>query len=83
MSVQFEELREKIEIKKAQICIIGLGQVGLPTALSFVNSGFSVTGVDTDEELVNKVNNGIPPFEEENLQEGINDPNLFNTVIYC
>tara|TARA_B100000470_G_scaffold94244_1_gene72800 strand:+ start:64 stop:1413 length:1350 start_codon:yes stop_codon:yes gene_type:complete len=69
LSVQFEELRGKIEIKKAQICIIGLGQVGLPTALSFVNSGFSVTGVDTDEELVNKVNNGIPPFEEENLQE--------------
>ena len=69
MSIQFEELRGKIENKKAEICIIGLGQVGLPTALSFVNSGFSVTGVDTDEELVNKVNNGIPPFEEENLQE--------------
>ena len=69
MSVQFEELRGKIENKKAKICIIGLGQVGLPTALSFANSGFSVTGVDTDEELVNKVNNGIPPFEEENLQE--------------
>ena len=69
MSVQFEELRGKIENKKSKICVIGLGQVGLPTALSFANSGFSVTGVDTDEELVNKVNNGIPPFEEENLQE--------------
>ena len=67
MSPQFEELKEKIENKKVKLCIIGLGQVGLPTALSFANSGFSVTGVDINEELVSKINNGIPPFEEENL----------------
>ena len=71
MSPQFEELKEKIENKKVKLCIIGLGQVGLPTALSFANSGFSVTGVDINEELVSKINNGIPPFEEENLQEFI------------
>ena len=71
MSPQFEKLKEKIENKKAKLCIIGLGQVGLPTALSFASSGFSVTGVDINEELVSKINNGIPPFEEENLQEFI------------
>jgi len=69
LNKQYEELEKKIIEKKSKICVIGLGQVGLPTALSFVNAGFNVTGVDTDEELVNKVNNGIPPFEEENLQE--------------
>ena len=45
----FEELKVKIENKKARIAIVGLGQVGLPTALSFVNSGYNVTGVDTNE----------------------------------
>ena len=62
MSPQFEELKEKIENKKVKLCIIGLGQVGFPTALSFANSGFSVTGVDINEELVSKINNVIPPF---------------------
>ena len=75
MSPQFEELKEKIENKKVRLCIIGLGQVGLPTALSFANSGFSVTGVDINEELVSKINNGFPPFEVEFLQEFIKNKN--------
>ena len=71
MNKQFEELKDKIENKKVKICIIGLGQVGLPTALSFVNSGYNVTGVDTNEELINKISNGVSPFQEKNLQEFI------------
>ena len=71
MNVQFEDLKKKIEDRKAKLCIIGLGQVGLPTALSFANSGYSVMGVDTNVELVNKLNDGVAPFEEENLQEFI------------
>ena len=71
MNKQFEELKDKIENKKVKICIVGLGQVGLPTALSFVNSGYNVTGVDTNEELINKISNGVSPFQEKNLQEFI------------
>ena len=67
----FEELKVKIENIKAKICIVGLGQVGLPTALSFVNSGYNVTGVDVDEELINKISNCVSPFQEKNLQEFI------------
>ena len=73
MNKQFEELKGKIENKKVKICIVGLGQVGLPTALSFVNSGYNVTGVDTNEELINKISNGVSPFQEKNLQEFINN----------
>ena len=71
MNKQFEELKDKIKNKKVKICIVGLGQVGLPTALSFVNSGYNVTGVDTNEELINKISNGVSPFQEKNLQEFI------------
>jgi len=73
LNKQFEELKKKIIDKESEICVVGLGQVGLPTALSFVNSGYNVTGVDTNEDLINKINNGISPFQEENLQEFIKE----------
>ena len=56
LNKQFEELKKKIIDKESEICVVGLGQVGLPTALSFVNSGYNVTGVDTNEDLINKIN---------------------------
>ncbi len=71
LNKQFEELKKKIIDKESEICVVGLGQVGLPTALSFVNSGYNVTGVDTNEELINKISNCVSPFQEENLQEFI------------
>lgn len=37
------------------ICIIGLGYVGLPTAIGFHDAGFNVWGVDISEETVNKI----------------------------
>ena len=38
------------------ICVHGLGYIGLPTALLLANSGFNVVGVDTNENVVNSVN---------------------------
>jgi UDP-N-acetyl-D-glucosamine dehydrogenase len=46
------DLAEKIESKKAKICVVGLGYVGLPLAMEFVRSGFNVAGVDIDEETL-------------------------------
>jgi UDP-N-acetyl-D-mannosaminuronic acid dehydrogenase len=62
-------LLEKISQKNAHISIIGLGQVGLPTALTFSNSGFSVIGVDINEKIVNTLNSKKPSFSEFGLEE--------------
>ncbi|MDB4990635.1 MAG: UDP-glucose dehydrogenase [Myxococcaceae bacterium] len=43
-----ESLARKFEDKTARIGVIGLGYVGLPLALTFVEAGFRVTGFDTD-----------------------------------
>ena len=37
------------------IAVIGLGYVGLPTALAFHKSGFNVIGVDISESVVKKL----------------------------
>ncbi|CAB0151225.1 UDP-N-acetyl-D-mannosamine dehydrogenase [Pseudidiomarina piscicola] len=40
------------------ICIIGLGYIGLPTAALLANKGYQVLGIDVSEDVVNTVNNG-------------------------
>jgi UDP-N-acetyl-D-mannosaminuronic acid dehydrogenase len=59
----------KITNKNANVAIVGLGQVGLPTAISILESGYPVTGLDTDATLVNKINSGINPIAEKDLDE--------------
>ncbi len=57
-------LQNLIETKSVKISIIGLGQVGLPTALSFCDVGFSVIGNDLNKTLLQKLSQGESPFEE-------------------
>ena len=57
-------LQNLIETKTAKIGIVGLGQVGLPTALSFCDVGFLVIGHDLNQTLLEKLSKGESPFEE-------------------
>lgn len=58
------ELSRKIEEKTAVVCVIGLGQVGLPTALSFLNLGYKVIGFDVNEKLIQNLESGVSPLPE-------------------
>jgi len=60
-------LQNLIETKSVNIGVIGLGQVGLPTALSFCDVGFSVIGNDLNQSLLEKISKGKSPFEEPGL----------------
>ena len=52
-------LLKKIEDKKINIGIIGLGYVGLPLAVEFARAGFKVCGIDINVSRVDKINKGI------------------------
>ncbi|MBV0925472.1 nucleotide sugar dehydrogenase [Halomicroarcula limicola] len=47
-----------------QICVVGLGYVGMPLALAFDDEGFEVTGFDIDPELVETLSDGNDPTGE-------------------
>lgn len=49
------------------INIIGLGYIGLPTALMFASHGVEIIGTDMNAELIAKLNNNILTFEEQGL----------------
>ena len=51
------------------LSVIGLGKLGLCTALCFANAGFKVWGVDLNINLIEKIKKGIPPFYEPELED--------------
>ncbi len=53
-----ENLLSKIQSHNAQVGIIGLGYVGLPLGLAFIEKGFSVLGFDVDDAKVNALSRG-------------------------
>jgi nucleotide sugar dehydrogenase len=48
-----------------KVCVIGIGRIGLPTALSFAYTGISTIGVDINTSLVQMVNSGNYPLKDE------------------
>ncbi|AGT35943.1 hypothetical protein N186_08025 [Thermofilum adornatum] len=48
----------EIMLTPNRICVIGLGYVGLPTAVVFAGKGYEVVGVDVDAKKVEAVNDG-------------------------
>ncbi len=55
-----------------RICVVGLGYIGLPTALMLALNGFQVVGVDINEELVKKLNRGEISIKEPFLGRMLN-----------
>lgn len=55
------------------ICVIGQGYIGLPTAALFALNGCNVIGVDIKKEVINDLNKGIVHIEEPGISEAIND----------
>jgi UDP-N-acetyl-D-glucosamine dehydrogenase len=55
-----DDFLSRIEERKAQIGIIGLGYVGLPLLWTFHEVGFPVKGFDIDPEKIEDLENGKP-----------------------
>lgn len=50
-----------------EVCVLGLGYIGLPTAAVIARSGCAVTGVDISEDVVATINRGEIHIEEVDL----------------
>ena len=65
---------EKIVNRDITIGVVGLGYVGLPTALRFFESGFRVFGIDTNSRLVSQINEGVNPIGDMEYDDKIPPP---------
>ena len=66
------------------VAFVGLGYIGLPTAVVMANSGVDVTGVDVNEANVERINRGevtiVEPGLEEELKQAIESGNFRATT---
>lgn len=53
-----ETLAKRVADRSARICVVGLGYVGLPTAVAFAEAGFAVIGVEVNAERSSAINAG-------------------------
>jgi nucleotide sugar dehydrogenase len=72
----FEDVKKSLNSKSLRVCVIGIGRIGLPTALSFAKSGLQTIGVDINEKLVQDINLKKFPLKDEPGYEDI-----FNDVL--
>jgi UDP-N-acetyl-D-glucosamine dehydrogenase len=64
LSSNADVLMDRVVTKKAKVCVVGLGYVGVPLAVASAQAGFSVVGVDVEKEKVSMINKGICYVED-------------------
>jgi len=66
--------------KYSKVCLLGLGYIGLPTAVLLANRGYEVLGVDINPDVVDSVNQGklhiVEPGLDAFLRSAVNSGNL-------
>ena len=70
-----DDVRNALDKKSLRVCVIGIGRIGFPTALSFAKAGLETIGVDINEKLVDSINTGNFSLKDEPGQE-----ELFNEI---
>ena len=75
-----ENVLESLNSKSLKVCIVGIGRIGLPTALSFAKSGLKTIGVDINENLIKTINSGNFPLKDEPGYDEIFDEVMKNEL---
>lgn len=65
ISSDTHETSSYLKSGEVKVCVIGIGRIGLPTALSFANAGLDTIGVDINADLVKMINSGNYPLKDE------------------
>ena len=69
-------IKDSLDSKSLKVCVIGIGRIGLPTALSFANAGLKTIGVDINQNLIDMINNRDFPLKDE-----VGYEDIFHNVI--
>lgn len=69
------DLLARVKLKKINLCVIGLGRVGLPLSTVFAESGVKVFGIDIDQNKLDLIKNSKCPFYDPPLQKSLENAN--------
>ncbi len=65
----YTQLARKIQTRRAVVGVVGIGYIGLPTAVILSREGFHVIGFDVDSKKVDLLNKGTSYIDEPELPE--------------
>jgi UDP-N-acetyl-D-mannosaminuronate dehydrogenase len=54
-------------VRDGEVCILGLGYVGLTLAVTMADIGFKIVGVEVLDDVVESLSKGVPHFFEPGL----------------
>jgi nucleotide sugar dehydrogenase len=80
--MDFKIIQDKIEKKKLVISFLGLGRIGLPSAVIFAKNGFKIIGMDINDSLLNDLKNSKTFNDEVNLPELLEECNSKKSIEY-
>jgi len=81
--LSIDDIRKSLQSGEISICVVGIGRIGLPTALSFAKSGLPTIGLDINTDLVQKINSGEFPLKDEPKYDVIFDKVLKNKKFHA
>ena len=61
----YDDVEKSLKSQTIRVCVVGIGRIGLPSALSLAKSGLPTIGIDINESLVQKLNDDNFPLEDE------------------
>ena len=59
------QIQDHLKNHSLKIGVVGIGRIGLPTALCVANSGLETIGIDINKNLVDMVNSKDYPLKDE------------------
>lgn len=69
-----------------KVCVVGLGYIGLPTAIVAAKAGLMVVGIDINEDAISCINKCCPIIKEpeivEHLKEVLDTKHFYATTMY-
>lgn len=85
LDLEIEEFEKRLQNSAVKISVIGLGRIGLPTAVAIARANLHTIGVDINQEIVEFVNRGKlrindEPGLEEALQKVIENKKITATT---
>ncbi|RWZ83800.1 UDP-N-acetyl-D-mannosamine dehydrogenase [Glutamicibacter sp. HZAU] len=60
-------------MSKIDVCVVGMGYIGLPTSVVLAQAGWRVHGVDINEQVVESLSSGVATFEEPGITTALSN----------
>ena len=65
--LNYQDKSIMLDVKSRNVCVLGMGYVGLTLSLMLAESGFTVYGFDVNKSLIDKINSGEASFHEDGI----------------